>query len=229
MRRRGSLRLSRHLSQFVLGLAVLETNTVQSQLPHPSFKPPRRTPIVEFFSDAELSAACALLDDATATAMWAAEAHNGESLDPRALAAAWSSLDAGAIFVPSSRELLPRAGATEAQRIEAAKATFAERAAAYVRSVACLEPLAARVATLTRGFEAKVVAAGEATRVAAAENADALIVLACLSRRAADEVAALPQRLNESEALAHKAAHQEAAMQESYRQTVTLIQQAMMV
>jgi hypothetical protein len=158
--------------------------------------------------------------------MWSAEARNGESLESRALNAAWTTLDADSIFVPSTGDVIKRASASNEQRIEAAQSLFAERAAAYARTAARLEPLAARVATLTRGFEAKVMAASEQARVASAETADARIVLACLSRRAVDEQTAIPRRLQEAATLADAASHREADMQNQYRLAVTAIHQA---
>lgn len=144
------------------------------------------------------------------------ESRQGESLEPRVLAAHWDELDREWIWAPSTGALRKRTDATPAERIDAARALFTHRAAAYSRGIARLGPLQTKVDTLLKGFEARVAVSARELADTHAAHVDARIVTACLTRIGANEAKALPRRLAAAAEAVEEAAGRERAMQAEY-------------
>ena len=118
--------------------------------------------------------------------------------------------------MPSSGVLRKRADATPTERIDAARALIADRAAAFARGAARLGPLQLKVDTLLKGFEARVAVSARELAEAHAADVDARIVTACLTRVAANEATALPRRLAAAAEAADEAAGRERVLQADY-------------
>jgi hypothetical protein len=190
--------------------------TPSPQLPHPAFKAPRRAPQLQAFSDAELANARALIEDATAAAQWAVEHGQGQALDAPSLAAAADAAAGAHVYVPSTGALMTLRDATPAQRLEAAKADFGASAAAWAREAPRLEKLAARNATLLKGYEAKCAALAKELEALGAETADKRIEVAVFRALAGAEAAEAPRRVAAAAAALEDAAAKERALQERF-------------
>jgi hypothetical protein len=193
-------------------LPPIHTQPTPLQVPHPAFKAPRSAPQQTAFSDAELAGARALLEDAAAAAQWAVESRQGQALDAASLAAAAEAAGAR-VYAPSAAALVAACDATPSQRLEAAKAAYGALAAAWAREAPRLEKLAARNATLLKGYEAKRGALGKELEALGAQAADARIEGAVFRALAGAEAAEAPRRLAAAAALLEDAAAKERALQ----------------
>jgi len=152
------------------------------------------------------------LEDAAAAAQWAVESRQGQALDAASLAAAAEAAGAR-VYAPSAAALVAACDATPSQRLEAAKAAYGALAAAWAREAPRLEKLAARNATLLKGYEAKRGALGKELEALGAQAADARIEGAVFRALAGAEAAEAPRRLAAAAALLEDAAAKERALQ----------------
>ena len=144
-------------------------------------------------------------------------------MDEAAVGGAYSTLDAGGVYAPSTGRLVLRDAATAADRIDAARAAYTTLAAAVAAETGRLGKAEARLGVLTKGYEVRAGALNTAVAAAAAAATDKDIELACYVRLAYDEAAALPVRLEVADALAAAAAAEGKALQDRYRGSVSEI------
>ena len=196
------------------------------QLPHKSFRRPRRLPALDAVDDADLAAAArAISDEAAILQLEFQLQHDGDGEQEKLWAEAHRRALLDYVYVPSGGgRLIPAQDAGVAELLAVRRAEHAALAATFAAAQPRVAKLESRFATVTKGFEIRSAALNAALAAAASALADRAIEAAAFSRLADDEAAAMGARLAAATALADEAAECERELQARYQRAVAEVQ-----
>lgn len=186
--------------------------SIHMQIAHKFFRAPKRAPVLDEISDADLSSAGQLI----ASERSAMAAQGAALPSAEAFAAACERIDASHIYIPSTGQYIAKADAKPDDLVAAYKQRLEDLRGMFKSESERVSKVEARVVLVTKGYETRAGKMEADIVQAHTEEGNELIRIACLSRLAADERAAVPVRLSDATALLQEATDKERSLQARY-------------